>query len=301
MLIAAGVWAGALLASAGTAGAAVTIGSDLAPDPPDSACAVDCTITNSTLPGSQLTSPVQGVVVRWRVRAGASGGSVDLRLSVIRPGPGGVYSGISKSAVQPFSDVTVTTRTYPTQQAIAPGDQIALDVSGGAVPLGNFLVLTDPVADPMPGTTFVRWQPPLANAETRVPDLTATDGSEVLVNADVEPDCDSDGFGDETQDADVSSCNPPAGDTNPPDTTITKRPKDKTKKKTATFEFSSSESGATFECGLDGGAFAPCTSPDTLKVKKGKHSFEVRARDAAGNVDGSPATDSWKVKKKKRK
>ena len=91
------------------------------------------------------------------------------------------------------------------------------------------------------------------------------------------------------------------GDTNPPDTTITKRPKDKTKKKTAVFEFSSSEPGSTFECKLDGGQFAPCSSPDTLKVKKGKHSFEVRAKDAAGNVDGSPASDSWKVKKKRKR
>jgi hypothetical protein len=91
---------------------------------------------------------------------------------------------------------------------------------------------------------------------------------------------------------------PEAADTNPPDTTITKHPKDKTKKKTATFEFTSNEPGSSFECSLDGAAFAPCTSPDALKVKKGKHSFDVRAKDAAGNVDGSPASDTWKVKKK---
>jgi Tol biopolymer transport system component len=91
------------------------------------------------------------------------------------------------------------------------------------------------------------------------------------------------------------------GDSVPPETTITKHPKDKTKKKQATFEFTSTEPGSTFECSLDGAPFAPCTSPETVKVKKGKHSFEVRARDAAGNVDGSPAGDSWKVKKKKKK
>ena len=87
----------------------------------------------------------------------------------------------------------------------------------------------------------------------------------------------------------------------PPNTTITKRPKDKTKKKTATFEFTSNEPGRDVRVQLDGGPFAPCSSPDTLKVKKGKHHFEVRATDAAGNVDGSPATDDWKVKKKKKK
>jgi DNA-binding beta-propeller fold protein YncE len=97
---------------------------------------------------------------------------------------------------------------------------------------------------------------------------------------------------------------PPDGealDTDPPDTHITKGPKDKTKNKRATFEFTSTEPGSTFECSLDGKAFAPCASPDTLKVKKGKHRFDVRATDAAGNVDPTPASDAWKVKKKKRR
>jgi hypothetical protein len=35
-------------------------------------------------------------------------------------------------------------------------------------------------------------------------------------------------------------------------------------------------------------------------VRKGKHHFEVQAVDGAGNV-GSPASDDWKVKKKKKK
>ena len=71
----------------------------------------------------------------------------------------------------------------------------------------------------------------------------------------------------------------------------------------ATFEFSGTDARAVagFECSLDGGAFAACTSPHTVKVKKGKHTFSVRATDQAGNVDGSPATFDWKVKKKKKK
>jgi len=124
----------------------------------------------------------------------------------------------------------------------------------------------------------------------------------------LEPDADNDGFGDETQDfcpgvpGPENGCPPqpePGPDTTPPDTTITKGPKAKTKKKRATFEFSGSIAGATFECSLDDGAFAPCTSPHTLKVKKGKHSFQVRAKDVAGNVDGSPATFGWKVKRRR--
>jgi hypothetical protein len=92
-------------------------------------------------------------------------------------------------------------------------------------------------------------------------------------------------------------------DTAAPDTQITKGPKDKTKKKQATFEFAGSDARALagFECSLDGAAFAACTSPHTVKVKKGKHNFQVRATDQAGNADPTPASDDWKRKKKKKK
>jgi hypothetical protein len=57
----------------------------------------------------------------------------------------------------------------------------------------------------------------------------------------------------------------------------------------------------TFECEVDGGkAFTPCTSPFTTKVKKGKHTFQVRAV-LNGVPDGSPAEYKWRVKKKKKK
>ena len=88
----------------------------------------------------------------------------------------------------------------------------------------------------------------------------------------------------------------------PPETEITDGPKDQKTNKKATFAFTSSESGSSFECRLDDGAFEPCSSPDQVQVKgKGKHRFEVRAVDAAGNVDPTPATDDWKVRKKKGK
>jgi CSLREA domain-containing protein len=100
--------------------------------------------------------------------------------------------------------------------------------------------------------------------------------------------------------------NPPAGgDDDPPETTITKAPKDKLKvRKTATvtYEFRSDEAGSSFRCELDGKAVAPCASPLTLKgLKKGTHSFEVAAVDAAGNVDSTPATDTFKVKRKPKR
>jgi hypothetical protein len=92
-----------------------------------------------------------------------------------------------------------------------------------------------------------------------------------------------------------------SGDTAPPDTTITKRPKNKTRKKKAVFEFTSSEPGSSFQCAVDDQALQrPCTSPYKVRVKRGRHAFQVRATDPAGNVDGTPATDRWKVKKKRK-
>jgi hypothetical protein len=90
-------------------------------------------------------------------------------------------------------------------------------------------------------------------------------------------------------------------DTSPPDTTITKHPKKKTKKKRAKFEFTSTEPGSTFQCKIDKGQFVACTSRFEDKVKKGKHNFAVRATDAAGNTDPTPATYRWRVKKKHHK
>jgi hypothetical protein len=72
-------------------------------------------------------------------------------------------------------------------------------------------------------------------------------------------------------------------------TTITKKPAKRTTKRKVKFGFTASEAGVTFECKLDKRAYRPCTSPKKYRVKLGKHTFLVRATDAAGNVDATPA------------
>jgi hypothetical protein len=86
----------------------------------------------------------------------------------------------------------------------------------------------------------------------------------------------------------------PPADTTPPQTTITEQPADGTSTD-ATLKFTADEH-ATFECSLDGAAYAPCVSPKAYTgLAVGGHTFAVRATDDAGNVDLTPATVSWTI------
>ncbi|HYH62712.1 MAG TPA: hypothetical protein VD766_12665 [Solirubrobacterales bacterium] len=122
----------------------------------------------------------------------------------------------------------------------------------------------------------------------------ALDGGQVFLNADF-----GDGPG-ELSDLDNFVYEVPDGstDTTPPDTEIDTGPAEGSTITTdsTSFEFSSDEPNSTFECKLDAGAFEPCTSPRNLSaLSNGFHVFQVRATDAAGNTDGSPASRSFTV------
>lgn len=89
-------------------------------------------------------------------------------------------------------------------------------------------------------------------------------------------------------------------DTTPPDTLITTGPADgaTVTQNSVDFEFTGdpSDDTASFECRLDDGAFAGCTTPLTLAdLSNGRHTFAVRAIDAAGNIDATPAARSFTV------
>ena len=85
-------------------------------------------------------------------------------------------------------------------------------------------------------------------------------------------------------------------DTTPPETTIDSGPSGPTNNPTPAFSFSANEAGSTFECKVDGGSFAACSSPKTLaSLPDGNHTFAVRATDPAANTDPTPAERSFKV------
>ena len=66
--------------------------------------------------------------------------------------------------------------------------------------------------------------------------------------------------------------------------------------RTASFAFDSDEADATFECSLDGAPYAPCPVPsDFTDLANGEHTLLVRAVDAFGNVDATPASYTWTV------
>lgn len=86
----------------------------------------------------------------------------------------------------------------------------------------------------------------------------------------------------------------PAPDTTPPDTAITGGPADgDTVSVLPSYAFNSPDDNtATFECKLDAGAYGPCTSPYAVAdgTAAGDHTFTVRAKDPAGNVDPTPSS-----------
>jgi subtilisin family serine protease len=85
-------------------------------------------------------------------------------------------------------------------------------------------------------------------------------------------------------------------DSVPPETRITKHPKARTRDRTPTFRFSSSESGSGFRCSLDRKRFKSCRDPYTArKLTPGTHTFRVVAADTVGNDDPTPATDRFKI------
>ena len=214
------------------ADAATTFGSDLSREPLNGyGCWLGATMAQTEFPLRSAASPVDGVVVRWRLRAG-DGPPVPLR--IVRQLPDGRFLGVGTSEPGVIDtegwDWADRTRTYSTRLLIRRGDFLGIDLPVGGETVGAFGRLAPELMwQGIPGAKLRSWDPALRDGETRAAgqfvDCWDRADLELLINADVEPDADADGFGDESQDgcpederAQAPPCGPPTvGPGDPPD------------------------------------------------------------------------------------
>ena len=251
----------------------------------------------------------RGLVVVLPVPAGASGAfavsvCLDVRAAVRERRRGNNCRAAGRVTV-PASAALGEVRTSPGTTITPPG--VAAPVPGGP-PAG------EPPADGAPETAIGRGPVGTTNARTATFLFTALPGGATFA-------CRLDG-------ADWAPCTVPAVypgladglhtfevratgaggtdatpasrswtvDGTPPETTITAGPPPRDGATSASLEFSSSEPDATFSCRIDGGSWTFCTSPrDVTGLAEGSHTVQVRATDAAGNTDPTPAAHTWTV------
>lgn len=83
--------------------------------------------------------------------------------------------------------------------------------------------------------------------------------------------------------------------TPPPAPSIGSGPPSPTNVTSASFAFADSEGGVSFLCRLDTAAVAACVSPRSYSgLTQGSHTFQVQARDAAGNESGATGR-TWTI------
>ena len=95
----------------------------------------------------------------------------------------------------------------------------------------------------------------------------------------------------------TTAADPPSPpDTDAPETAVTKAPPRRAARTWAKLRFRSDEPDSTFRCKLDRRPFRPCRSPRIYRhLRPGRHTFRVKAIDAAGNVDPSPAVKRFRL------
>ena len=252
-IVIAGLLLGALPAGAP---ASTTIGSDLANPANSERCGfgtfvaterfclvVQASQANNVAPGG-LTAPSDGVIVRWRMKTGTTNADVTqikVGLRLFRGDTRGASGGL---ATFPLDEPGI--HSYDSRLPIKAGERIGLDSytttndeDGGGLP----------VSYSAPGAgIFDEYSSPTGND----PPTQSGSDYELLLQAEIEPDVDHDGFGDETQDlcptnaATQSAC---ANRTNPRATVSYANVQDLVKQRTVKVRLTSNESGTGFASG----------------------------------------------------
>jgi IPT/TIG domain/PASTA domain len=128
-------------------------------------------VANTSLadPSANVTSPVAGIVVRWRITGYSSAGPFKLR--ILRPVGASSYMGVGTSA--PQARLGIGTEVFTTDLPIQAGDLIGLEGSSAG---DSFPVLED-------GSRFSIWRPPLTEGFSAAPEADSADeiGFDALV------------------------------------------------------------------------------------------------------------------------
>ncbi len=218
------------------------------------------------------------------------------------PPPGGQGLAHTQSTADGTSELSIVGSGFlDPPDAAAPGAAISAGPSGPTADTTPSFTLDDPSADP-------NFQIFLCATDAGLYQACGIDGSVYTTTALSEGPHSVTVLGvDEAANLSAPLTRSFTVDSVAPSTTITKAPKSKisskSKKVKVTFSFASSEPGqGGFQCQLDNAAFEPCDAGSfTRKVKRGKHTFRVRAFDAAANADPTLEVRSFKILKKKTK
>jgi hypothetical protein len=181
-------------AAPGQAGAATQIGETFTPS--GSPCGSDRIWLQTFPQGVPYAAPFAGVLTSWSYRAAASD-VPQLKFKVARPAGGNDFTIVGEEG--PHLPIAGMLNTYPARIPVRGGDVIGLYVgipSGLCGRLVSGWGFHRKDGDTPPGTTATFSSFPTADFQL---DVSAT----------LEPDCDSDGFGDETQDPDPTGPNCP--------------------------------------------------------------------------------------------
>ncbi len=154
-------------------------------------------------------------------------------------------------------------------KAIADGDGNWKVVYGDAIPPGSIVAAT---------------QTDLAGGTSELSTATVNSGPDTGAGDEGEGSPGAVGFA-----VDVIQPKGRLGGRRRPRTRIVRAPK-KARDGTARFKFRSNERGSRFLCKLDRRPFDLCSSPRTYRhLSPGRHVFQVRAVDASGHIDRTPA------------
>jgi hypothetical protein len=180
--------------------AATTVGQTFVPSV---GCGDGYTFLQSSSPGAQYAVPTPGVITAWSHEAPPTDAHTSAKLKVGRLAAANTFTIVGDSPLKPIVAGQLNTFT-----------DVSIPVQAGDV-IGIFF---GPIADMEPTKLCARAVPePGWTIHLQLGDLPPGSTTEFLppepggaldVSARLEPDCDNDGFGDETQDTDTLSCNP---------------------------------------------------------------------------------------------